>query len=182
MAEEKSLEGYSPDEITAMATVYSQLSTNPQTRELILRAQKALNPKANIPEIDIADRIRAGDASTQKELGEMRQKLLERDARDQIRDERDTLAKAGYTADEITAVEKLMIDEKIPSYATAAKFYRASTTIAAPTNTYTELTATNSLPTDALGAMKKPGGVKQWARNQASEAINDLRAGRIKLQ
>ena len=181
--EDTSLEGYSPDDIAAMAKVYAQLSSNPQTREVILRAQKILNPKANIPEIDIGDRINAAMKAGETRIQEQSQKIIEMEARERVRSERDKLSKSGYSSDEVAAVEKLMIDEHIPSYETASKFYRASTQLAVPTQTAPSKSMTNELPGGAMDAMKKGGSsLKGWARDQASKALDDLRSGRVKLQ
>ncbi len=180
---DNSLEGYSPEDIAAMATEYAKLSSNPQTREIILRAQKTLNLRANIPEIDIADRIKASTADAEKKVEALSLELIQTRAEQRVRDERAKLSKSGYSDDEIAAVEKLMVDEKIPSYETAAKFHKASTQLAVPSQTEPSKSMTNELPGGAMDAMKKgSSALKGWARDQASKAIDDLRSGRVKLQ
>lgn len=178
-----SLEGYSPEEIAQMAATYKAILDNPETRELGLRATKHLNPKASIPELDMKVQV-AGALKVERDAREkLERDLMERDARDRINGERATLRDQGFDKDQIAAIEKIMVDEQIPSYATAAKFYKSQQTVAEPTPRVQDRALTYSMPTDALGALKAgKAGLNKWGREAAAQALDEIRSGRIKLQ
>lgn len=182
MPDNDSLEGFTPEEISQMASTYQAILKDPRTREFGLRATKALNPKASIPEIDLKDAARAEFKKVEERQAKLEDEIRLRDARDRVNEERGKLREAGFTKDEVSEIEKVMIDEKIPSYETAAKYFKGQRQIAQPTPHSPTPAVTYSLPTDALAAAKGgKAGLSKFARETAAAALNDIQAGRIKL-
>lgn len=180
---DKSLEDRSPEEIERMAAMYQAILNNPETRELGLKATKIVNPKLAIPELDTRDAIAAAVKPLQDRLDEQMAEKIKKDAEDRVKAERAALREQGFSQADVEAIEKLMIDDKIASHASAAKHYKAQQQLAEPTPGTRQVDSLNySLPPDPLKALK--GGRKSlaaWARNAATEAVNDLHSGRVKL-
>jgi hypothetical protein len=175
---------FSPSEIASMAATYKALLNNPATRELTLRSTKQINPGVSIPEIDLKDQARGAFKETNDRMASLENQIRERDARDRVNAERSKLRESGLTNDDVAAIEKMMIDEQIPNYATAAKHYRNAQQLAEPTpNSGSQPGSTFELPKDQFDALKggKAGLVKQ-ARTAAEAAMAEIRSGRIKLQ
>ncbi len=180
---EDSLENQTPAEVAAMAAMYQKLLSNPATRELTLRASKKIDPSLSIPEVDLRDMANGAFAARDEKIASLEQQIRERDAKDRVAQARAGLAKQGMSDDDVAAIEKLMVDEQIPSYETAAKYYRAQKQIATPTPTAMQRATSFELPKSPLDAMKNgKAGLKNWARSEASAALDDLRAGRITIQ
>jgi len=113
------------------------LLANPGTREQQLRLLKKQNPSLSIPEIDARDSVMTEVSDTQKQLAEMRAQLQERDIRDRITKDRESIkSKYNFSESDLLEVEKLMIDEHAPisSYAAAAMVYDAQRQSAVPTS------------------------------------------------
>jgi hypothetical protein len=185
MDDEKSLEEFSAAEIESMAVTYKSLVNNPETRELVLRATKKINPALNVPELDLKDQARAAFKTTNDRMESLENEIRMRDARDRINGERSTLREQGFDKDAISAIEKIMTDEQIPNYATAAKYYANARMLAEPTPNAggAQPGTTYDLPADALGSLKGgKGGLSKWARGQAEAAMAELKSGRVKLQ
>lgn len=180
---EKTLEQYSPEEVQQMAATYQTLLNNPQTRDMALRLTKHVNPALSIPEIELKDATAAALKSRDEKIAELEAKQLAQEARDRIDRERRALRDEGFSADEITAVEKVMTDEHIPSYATAATYFRNARQVAQPTPATGEAQSTTyDLPAEALASMKAgKQGLKKFALQQAEAAMSEIQSGRIKL-
>lgn len=97
---------------------------NPKAKRKILEAQKLVDPKADIPELDEVDPIEEIRASTAKEIAELKKQLEDKDAareRDgriaQLQAMKDTgikkLREGRYTDEGIKAVEKIMEEKGI---------------------------------------------------------------------
>lgn len=179
---DNSLEGFSPEEIAQMATTYKGLLENPETRELTLRGTKKLNPRASIPEIDLKDAALGAFKKQADDMESLKADIRKRDAADRVREEREKLRDAGYSKDQVAAIEKIMIDEHIPSYDTAARYFKAQTQAAEPTPHSTAPATTYSMPADAMTALKGgKAGLNKFARESATAALDEIRSGRIKL-
>jgi len=172
-----SLENYSVDQIQELAALADSLTKNPKTRESFLRLAKTASPETPIPEIDIKDQVRAMAQPLVEKVASLERELLTRKVEDNIINHRSGLYEKGFKKDEVTQIEKLMIDKQIPSHETAAEFYRMQKQTATPTpSTMTPIT----LPTNVMESMKNGGqaGMNQWARGEAYSIISDLKAGR----
>lgn len=181
---EDNVQEFTEAERDQMARTYTAMLRNPATRELALRATKANNPQASIPEIDLKDAARAEFKKRDDQMAEMTKQLLERDARDRIRDERDRLKEAGHSKEDIAAIEKLMTEKQIPSYETAAEYFRNQNRVAEPAPYQPGQALTYRMPETELAAAAKSGkaGLSRLARESAASAMDDIRSGRIKLQ
>lgn len=179
---DKSLEDFTPDQIENMASVYKAILSNPETREIGLRATKKVRPNVPIPEIDLKDRQAQSDKLLQDRADALDAQLRERDARDRIRDERQQLRDQGFSSGDVAAIEKVMTDERIPSYETAARYYKGQRQIAEPTPHNMGPATTFNLPQDPLAALKGgKQGLSKWAREQATAGLDAIRSGQIKI-
>jgi hypothetical protein len=97
---------------------------NPKAKRKILEAQKLVDPKADIPELDEVDPVEEIRASTAKEIADLKKELADKDAareRDgriaQLQAMKDTgikkLREGRYTDEGIKAVEKIMEEKGI---------------------------------------------------------------------
>ncbi len=179
----KSLEDYSAEELAQMAKTYHDILNHPETRGIALQMTKKINPNVSIPELDIRAQASAAFAQRDEKIRSLEDQIRERDARDRISQERATLRDQGFSHDDVSAIEKIMTEKQIPSYQTAAEYYKGQQTLATPAPHVSGRATTFSMPTDALGAMKGgKAGLNKWARESAAAALDDLRSGRIKLQ
>ncbi len=179
-----SLEGFTPEQIEEMADTYRAVLANPETRKAALRATKKVNPGMSIPEIDLEDAGRAEFKARDERIEKLEDELRRRDAESRVHAERAALRDKGMSAEDIAAVEKLMIDKRIPDYSTAAEFLQNQRQVAEPTPNSMERrpALTVNLPSDPLAALKQgPKGLKNWGRDNASAALDEIRSGKIKL-
>lgn len=172
-----SLEGKTPEEIAALAELSSSLMADPKTRAGMLRLTKMANPGANIPEIDIPDSIASAFRPQLDRLAHLEKQVQERDAEDRVRKSRkDALAVSGISRDDLPAIEKLMVDKKIPDHKTAAEFYDMQRKSAEPTPA-SGVNRTFGMP--KTPDLKEFGGNMQaWARKNAFDVIDQLRGRR----
>lgn len=154
------------------------LANDPKTRSAYLRLIKQKFPEEVIPELEVEEKIAAMAKPHIDKVAELEKKLLEREVNDNINRQRAALRDQGYTEDDIKAIEKKMVEEKIPSHDTAAKYYRMERETAAPTPAAVSMV--NKIPV-AHKDIKEAGGIKNWARNEASNAVADIKSGRVKL-
>ena len=108
-----------------------KLMANPKTRQMVLQAQKTLNPDLPIPEIDATEPLR-GEISTlgdkfdalQKQLAEERAERAQAEKMAKLRAEWDRgaakLRANGYTDEGLQLVEKFMEDKGISDHEIAA--------------------------------------------------------------
>lgn len=177
-SDETSLEDFSPEEYKNMGKLYATLVKDPTTRELTLRATKKVAPGTAIPEIDVLDRVGSAVKPHLDKISALEKRELERDVKERIREKREALSAEGFSRDEIDSVEKLMVEKQIPDYKTAGEFFRLQSKSAAPTPA--SYVAQNRLPVDKA-KFKEAGGSKKYFIQDAHQAVDDIRAGRIKL-
>lgn len=105
------------------------LLETPEVRRDVLRLAKKANPKLNLPEVELEERLDAERADAIKREEKLEQQLMEeRVARRKT--ERDAqIRAAGFTVEEI---EKIIVDEKC-TYETALKLAGLSKQTAEPT-------------------------------------------------
>lgn len=172
-----SLEGKTPEEIAALAELSSSLMADPKTRSGMLRLTKMANPGANIPEIDIPDQLANAFKPQLERLAHLEKQVQERDAEERVRKSRkDALAVSGVSRDDLPAIEKLMVEKKIPDHKTAAEFFNMQRKSAEPTPSNTQ-NRTFGMP--KTPDLKEFGGNMQaWAKNTAAGVIDELRGRR----
>ncbi len=161
----------------SLAALSKKLSENPKTRRAFQVLLKADDPNLPIPEIDTENRILGAVKPYADKLNELEKRELERNAAENIRAKRDGLRNKGYTQEQIDSIEKLMIEKQIPSHDTAARFYDLETQTATPSPSHIHQI---TMPVSGKD-IKAAGDIKKWARNEAHQAIEDIKAGRVKL-
>lgn len=174
----ESLEDFTPEELANMGRLYGQLVKNPKTRDMTLRATKAISPETSIPEIDVLDKVAHAMTPHLKNIEKLTADNLKLQVERNIEAKRASLREDGYTKDEIEAVEKLMVEKQIPDYKTAGEFFRLQAK-AAPT-TPANWSNPTRLPIDK-DKTKAAGGYKKFFLQDAHQAIDDIRSGKIKL-
>jgi hypothetical protein len=170
-----SLENMDEGAVRDMAQVYHDLVNNPQTREMMLRATKKVNPTLNIPELELKDQVNGLMKMGTERISSLENQLNEYKIRDEVIKRRQELKKEHrFNDDDIEEVEKLMVDRKIADHKTAADFFKMQKQQAVPTP-HSPMTPV-SLPQDSLAAMNKGGqtGLNQWARGEAMKSLDDL--------
>ncbi len=179
-----SLEGLAPEQIEELADTLTKLYNNPETRGVVLRATKKVTPGLVVPELELEERANAAFKQRDDKIESLEHEIRKRDAENRIDRERQGLREAGHSKEDIAAIEKLMMDKRIPDYGTAAQFFSQERKLAEPTPATSSFgqPPTISLPGDPLKALKQgPKGLRDFGRTQASDAINDLRSGKVKL-
>lgn len=122
------LEDLTPDERRAL-NLGRELLANPEVRNDAFRLAKRANPKLNIPEIDLEDRIAASEAAALKREQRLSDDLMaERVQRRKTERDAQIIA-AGYT---VADIEKIIVDEHC-SYETAMKIADLQSRTADPT-------------------------------------------------
>lgn len=173
---ETSLEGMSPEAIAGLAMLAKGLSDNPGTRNDFLKMTKKMNPNLSIPEVDIPAVMYSTIEAESKKREALEQKIAEQEARENVRARRESLMESkGLTKSDMEEVEKLMVDKQIPSHETAAEFLLAQRQSARPT----PFSGARPQQVPKIDAKDFGGNIAQWSRNEASNMIADIRAGRI---
>ena len=90
-----SLENLSFEERDSLAELSKKLADNPKTRKAFLRLTKEVNPEINIPEIEIEETTNSAIYKMQKENEEIRNKLREKEALEDLEKRRNNLMKKG---------------------------------------------------------------------------------------
>lgn len=117
-----------------LATLVQTMLNNPESRALLQKATKIVNPGAVIPEIDAKEAVLGELAKTNERLAKLTE---EREAEKAQRDadkrteafaagwnkQKSALAKAGYTDEGIAAVEKLAEERGLPDLEAAAALF-----------------------------------------------------------
>ncbi len=172
-----SLEGMSAEQITDLAILAKAQLDNPVTRPHFLQNSKVVNPESSIPEIDIPMRVnkmlQSGKEMIDKQATEIANMRLERD----IERRREVLMKKhGLSENDVSEVEKLMLEKQIASHDTAAEFYNSQKQSARPSPS---MFSPNTMPKINLKESGMPN-MSQWARNEAGKTLDEFR-GRIRV-
>jgi hypothetical protein len=186
----KSLEDFSEDERNRMAQTYMAMLQHPETREVALRVTKKLDPSQSIPEIDLKDALRGELKVRDERETELAGKLAAAENRERIRAERDVLIGKGFSRADVDAIEAMIVEQgkagNVLTYGYAAELYKQAqdrTLEPAPFNNRQANARKFELPSNPFQALKGgKQGVSAWARGEASAALDDLHAGRVKLQ
>jgi hypothetical protein len=174
-----SLEGLSQEAIIELAQVAKGLSDNSETRASFLGLVKKADPSMNIPELDIPVQMHAALQEERTKREALENKIMERDARDNVMNRREALKKSkGLSDEDVAEVEKIMVEKGISNHDTAAEFMVAQRQSAKPTPFQAGYGSHQAPQVDT-----KPygGNMAQWARNEAASTISDIRNGRIKV-
>lgn len=170
-------------ELESQASLFTALTSNPDTREMIQRAIKKVNPKVVIPEIDAKDSVLAEIQESNKKIESLERMIMERDIRDRLEKTRANV-KTQYklTDADMQAVENLMIDKDnpIPTYDAAARVHLASKQSATPTPARFNPPTYDMPEKDIWGkGIGNKAMLDKIAVNQAFEAWNEVMQGKV---
>jgi tetratricopeptide (TPR) repeat protein len=157
------------EQIKALA-LYQFVQGNPDVAKKMRQIAREKNPNMPVPDTDVLE------DKMQNELKALREELKKRDEQSvqQLQEQRraemhNRIKENGLDPEE---VEKIMIDEKIGNYDTAIKYVKQMRELAPSTP---EQITPMSLPSGKdLWSDKN-----RWAKNQAFEAMNELKAKRF---
>lgn len=186
-----SLEDLTHEQLLALAREQQQstnllaaLGGNPETREILQKAVKKIAPNAVIPELDAKNAMSKELEDVRKENAEIRKSILERDLKDRIKQDRETIKKKYELTDEqVTAVEKLMLEPENAgmSHDAAARVYKASITPSTPTSSSFKPPATGyDMPEKDVwaGGIGNPAKLNKIALDEAGKAFADIMSGK----
>lgn len=158
------------DELAALA---NKLANDPATRKDFLKLAKKSTPELTFPELEMEQTLEATVKPFKEKIETLENKLREKDITDRVLNNRQKLVKDGLASEaDIPEIEKLMIEKKIPDHNTAAEFYRLQKEAARPTpGRYTP-------PTNPINLKEIGKNPKNWARNEAMKAIDELARNR----
>jgi hypothetical protein len=167
-----SLEDVSFEQRDQLAALAKQLADNPDTRKDFLRMTRKVNPDLPIPELDIEDKTNSALELIRKENDELRGKMREKEAIEELDARRKSLLKKGLiqSEDDIAEVEKVMLEKGITNHESAAEYFSWMKQAAQPTPTgYNP----NVMAKFDLGKYFK--NAPAAARDEAAKALNELR-------
>jgi len=130
------LDGITEETRDELASLALKLSGNKKTRKGFLGLVKEANPETPIPELDEPARfeevLKGEREAREKFEQEQRTRWFQQDLEKQKNDVR---AKFGLSDSDMTAMEKMMTEKKLPAdYTWAAPLYKQQTESATPTN------------------------------------------------
>ncbi len=171
-----SLEKYSIDQIAGLVGLVETAMSNPDTRKDFLSLVKKSNPSLAIPEIDARSAVESELAKEREARQALEAKFAEKEAKENVERQRKAVQeKYNFNDDDMTQVEKIMLDEKIPSYDFAARYLKSSRQVADTTYNHTAY-KTNQLPSDEVwkDGFGNQGKLNQIARSEAQKALSEI--------
>jgi hypothetical protein len=167
-----SLENLSLEARDELAALAQTLAENPETRKDFLRMTKRIKPELPIPELDIEDYTHKAVSKSEERVQALEAKLREKEAIEELQNRRKSLMKKGLiqSEEEISDVEKVMLERGITNHETAAEYHQWMKQAAVPTSTGYNPSAVKQF--DLNKYWKNPTTA---ARNEAMNALNDLR-------
>jgi len=167
-----SLENLSIEAQAELAALAKSLAEDPKTRKQFLQLTKQVRPDVPIPEIEIEERTNEVLADANKRVESLEAKLRAKEAKEELERRRNELkAKQLISSDEeISEIEKLMIDKGIANHETAAQYHSFMKQAAAPTPSQFPQPVMSKFNTQDY--MKNPVGA---ARDAAHAALAEFR-------
>ena len=162
-----SLEDLSLEARDELAALAKNLADNPKTRKQFLRLTQSVTD-IQIPEIEIEDRTTSALEQMRAENEAIRAKLREKEAMETLEKRRNSLMKKGLvqSEDDVSQVEKVMLDKKIADHETAAEYWNWMKQSAEPTGSAYQPNTMSKW--DLTKFMKNPVGA---ARDEAFKAL-----------
>lgn len=157
-----------------LALLARRLSENPKTRKDFLRLAKVEHPDATIPEIELQDRLAEHEKKQQEKIAQLEAKLLEKEQLEELEKRRRNLVTKGkIKEDEISEVEKVMLEKGIANHDTAAEYMNWMKQAAAPTPSTFNANVIDPSTRSTLSAYWK--NPQMTARNEAQKALSEIR-------
>lgn len=170
-----SLEDLSLEQRDELALLAKQLADNPATRKEFLRITKKVKPDLPIPELEIEDHTNSAIELMRKENEELRGRMREKDALEELEKRRSSLLKKGLiqSEDDIAEVEKIMLEKGITNHESAAEYHNWMKQAAEPTPT-----GYNPNVMSKFDLSKYYKNAQTAARDEAAKALQELRGQR----
>ena len=148
------------------------------------RLAKKHHPELVTPELDVEDKIDETNKSWEEKYNTLEEKFKALEGKINVSRTRGDLEKKGYTNEQVAEIEELITSKKVSDYATAEELYssRQRSKLAEPSNgrPFSPRRAQEpGLTEDKLKRLKEDP--ISFAKEEAMEAINDLRSGKVKL-
>jgi hypothetical protein len=173
------------------------LQSDPEIAPDLYRIVRKKFPNAQVPDKYLVDERAAAIAEEKVNTERTRIKALEDQvAQDRfLREQSEKHSKLRgaphyLSEDDIKAVEKIMVDEQIPNYETAAKFYRATQQPLSPGG-HGKLSRASKGPdfrdslrdrsSEMVKNLSNQRSAKDWARNRAQEAWSEIESGEAQI-
>lgn len=158
-----------------MAALTRDLSNNKETRNEFLRLTKKVRPDLTVPEVEIEDRISTIESKSTEKIRELENKLREKDSLDELNRRRRSLLdkKKVEKIDDVTEVEKIMLEKGITNHETAADYWSYMRQAATPTPTGYNANVMDKTARETLSKYWKNPQVA--ARDEASKALQEIR-------
>lgn len=155
-----------------MALLLQQMVDNPATRSETLRIVKKVRQDVPLPEVEMEEKANRVLEETTKKYQALEQKLREKEKAEAIRDRRNALIEKGLaqSKEEISEIEKVMVDKGIANHETAAEYFQYMKQAAAPTPSQFPRPVMSNF--DVKGYFKNPVAA---ARENAHAALTELR-------
>ena len=124
------------DQIADLAHVAMKVANNKKTRKGFLGLYKEVSPDTAIPEIDEVNAINSEIAKRDERIQELEKRFDNRVHEDNLaRAKNEAKTKFQLSDDDMTAMEKMIVEKKLPAdYTWAAQLYKQQTEVATPTN------------------------------------------------
>ena len=165
-----SLEELPESEQAKAMALYQFVQGNPDVAKEMRKLARQKNPNMPVPDSDVLeDKITSEVTALREELKKRDEQALQTMQEQRRAEMHNRIKDAGLEPDE---VEKIMIDEKIGNYDTAIKYVKQMRELAPVTP---EAITPMSLPTGKDLWTDK----NRWAKTQAFEAMNELKAKRF---
>ena len=172
MATLEDLDSGQRDELALLA---HELSSSPETRKEFLKLAKSKRPNLPVPELELDERLTQATSTADAKIAALEAKLAEKDMRAELERRRQTIKQKGLAKDdeEVTAIEKLMLEKGITNHDTAAEYHKWMSQTAAPTPpAYNRNVFDPSTRRDLNPYWKNPVTA---ARDEAAKALTELR-------
>lgn len=155
-----------------LAILMKEMVDNPATRSETLRLVKKVRQDVPIPEVEMEDKTNRVLEEANKKVQNLEMKLREKEKAETLKERRASLVEKGLvqSKDEISEVEKVMVDKGIANHETAAEYYQWMKQAAAPTPSQFPRPVMSNF--DVKGYFKNPVAA---ARENAHAALMELR-------
>lgn len=180
---EDSLEGMDPATRDDLARLATELANDPKTRPVFLRLTQHKRPGTVIPELALEDRVASALKPVLEKVSKLEGERATQDAARNVADRRaEARDKLGLDKTEFEALETFMVEQHKSGNAftheTAHEFLQMRQKTAEPTAPSYRFAAPQLPNKDE---MKKHGGFRGFFRSEAHKAVDDIRAGRVKV-
>jgi len=173
-----SIEGLTVDQVYGLAQLTHTLANDPRTRESFLSLVKQGNPNISIPEIDAKNQVLAQLEQERQARVALEARIQEKEIRENLeRKKADVQSRFKFSTEDMASVEKIMLDEQIPSYETAAKYFQASRQVAAASFNPSSMESHQvSLPDASVwkNGFGNQAALNKIAQDEAYKALNEI--------